>query len=74
MELMHHPSIKKSVNNPKLGVVAVKIYVKPIWKKLKKIQIRYWGVSIPSPSNSAILGGFQEVWAPILGVEGPTKW
>ena len=29
MELMHHPSIKKSVNNPKLGVVALKI-VKPI--------------------------------------------
>ena len=32
------------------------------------------GWLISGPPNLAILGGSGEVWATILGVEGPTKW
>ena len=55
------------LNNAKLGVVAVKIYVKSIWKKLKNPNFVLGHLIL------VILGGSGEVWAPILGVEGLTK-
>jgi hypothetical protein len=52
------------LNNAKLEVVSVKIYVKPVWKKLKNPK-SVLGGSIPGPPNLAILGGSGEVWAPL---------
>jgi hypothetical protein len=50
--------------NAKLEVVAVKIYVKLVWKKLKNPK-SVLGGPIPGPPNLAILGGSGEVWAPL---------
>ena len=66
------------LNKAKLRVVAVKIYVKPVWKKPHNPK-SVLGGSIPGPPNLAVLGGFGKIWAP-LGPhfggwhEVPTKW